>query len=156
MRPVLTRIALLAMLWWVLTEGSLDGWAAGSLVVFCAAVASLALAPPGLYRWRILELPGFALFFIRQSVLGGVDVARRAFDPRIPIDPDFVDYPLRLPIEPARVFFANTMSLLPGTLSVTLREDAIQLHILNRQMPVRQTAEALEERVAALFGVDLA
>jgi multicomponent Na+:H+ antiporter subunit E len=154
-RSALTRSLLLAVLWWALTEGNLRGWYYGVLVIAVATPSSLMLVPPGSWRWKLLELPRFGLFFLRQSVLGGADVARRAFDPRLPVDPAFVEYPLRLQTEPARVFFLNTMSLLPGTVSVELRPDCLRIHVLDRNMPVQETLRELEDRVARLFDLDL-
>ena len=51
---------------------------------------------------------------------GGVYVAWRAFDPRMPITPELIEYPLRLPPGLPRVILVNMVSLLPGTLSAEL------------------------------------
>lgn len=152
---LVTRMVLMAALWWALTEGDLRGWYYGVLAIVAASFTSLMLIPPGSWRWNMLELPRFGFFFLQQSILGGVDVARRALDPRLPVDPTFIEYPLRLSKEPARVFFSNTMSLLPGTVSVELWPNLLRLHVLDRNMPVLETLRELEERVARLFVLDL-
>ncbi|MBE0509552.1 MAG: Na+/H+ antiporter subunit E [Chromatiales bacterium] len=38
----------------------------------------------------------FIPFFLLQSLLGGIDVARRAFHPRTPLSPTLIRYPLSL------------------------------------------------------------
>jgi multicomponent Na+:H+ antiporter subunit E len=150
---IVTRLVLFGGLWWALTEGDRYNWWFGLVMVVLATMASTAMQPPG--RWRPLALLRFVPFFLRQSVLGGVDVARRAFSREMPHDPGFVEFPIRLPDGPARVLLANTMSLLPGTVSVELRDGSLRLHALDRSMPIERTLRTGEEHIAAVFGVDL-
>jgi multicomponent Na+:H+ antiporter subunit E len=88
-------------------------------------------------------------------VLGGVDVARRALHPDLPIDPGFIETPLRVKSDMARFAVATTMSLLPGTVSVEMRESTLRLHVLDRSLPVVKALADLERRVAALAGETL-
>ena len=83
-----------------------------------------------------------------QSVLAGIDVARRAFDPRLPLKTGFVVYPVRYPRGPARNAFASLTSLLPGT--VPVRDDAQGLlyHCLDVEQPVAEQLAAEEEAVS--------
>jgi multicomponent Na+:H+ antiporter subunit E len=88
---------------------------------------------------------------------GSVDVAWRALHPRLPISPSLEEYALHLPSEgPARVFFANIVSLLPGTLSTELRNGSMMIHVLSTE-PVDAVTELrrLERKVGALFGLEL-
>ena len=52
--------------------------------------------------------------FLYQSIVAGVDVAWRAFDPRLPLRPGFVRYPVRFPPGTTRNVFAMITSLMPG------------------------------------------
>jgi multicomponent Na+:H+ antiporter subunit E len=119
--------------------------------VFTAAVAtwaSLRLLPAGLHRLRLAALPGLALRFLWQSVIAGVDVARRAFAPRLPLNPGFVLYRTKYPRGPARNAFASLTSLLPGT--VPCRDDAqgLQYHCLDVGQPVAEQLAAEEDAVS--------
>jgi multicomponent Na+:H+ antiporter subunit E len=143
-----------ALLWIVLTEGNAYAWWFGVLVVAAATAASAALQPP--VRLRPLGLLRLLPFFLKQSLLGGVDVARRAFDPRMPLDPIFVACPLRLPPGPAQIALADTMSLLPGTVSVDLHGNDLRLHVLDRSLPAIATLRQLEDRLGDAFGVEVA
>jgi len=69
----------------------------GVVTAALATAASLRLLPPGPRRLRLGGLPSFALRFARQSVVAGWDVARRAFDPRVPVRPGFVTYRVGFP-----------------------------------------------------------
>lgn len=95
----------------------------------------------------------FAPFFLVQSLRGGVDVARRALHPRLPLNPCLVRYPLCLEEVPAQVFMANVVSLLPGTLSADLEDSVLTVHALDCALPVTEQLQALESRVARLFGL---
>src|SRR5262245_64840515 len=88
--------------------------AVGVFTAAAATWASLRLLPPGSHRLRFAALPGLAFRFVRQSVVAGVDVARRAFAPRLPLKPGLVVYPTRYPRGPARHAFASLTALLAG------------------------------------------
>ncbi len=87
-----------------------------------------------------------------HSLLGGADVAWRAFHPGLPIAPDLIEYPLRLPPGLPRVFMANTVSLLPGTLSASLDRSVLKVHVLDSRRGVLAELEAVEQSVARMFG----
>lgn len=149
------RLLLFGSAWLLLTEGSLSGWPLGAAVVILAARASLALQPAGTWSWRPWALLRFAPFFIAQSAAGGFDVARRAFDPRLPLNPGPVEFPTRLPPGPARQFLVAAVGLLPGTLTAHVESDRLIIHVLDRTSPYVRTLRALEARTAALYGLSL-
>jgi multicomponent Na+:H+ antiporter subunit E len=97
----------------------------------------------------------FVPYFLRASLLAGLDVMRRALDPRMPIDPALVRFPLRLPPGPARATLAAVVSLLPGTLSVELEHEQLLVHVLDRRLAAGQALGQLEDRVADVFGLTL-
>jgi multicomponent Na+:H+ antiporter subunit E len=150
---VLWRGLVMLGLWWALTGGRLGAPVLAALIVASAAATSLALVPP-LGRVRPAGLARFAVFFVRESVLGGVDVARRAFAPaRANVEPGFVERDLRLPEGAPRLLFTGCISLLPGTLSAQVDADAVRVHVLDPAMPWERTLDSLEERVADLFAL---
>jgi multicomponent Na+:H+ antiporter subunit E len=155
LRAALVRAGLLGAVWWVLAEGAGTGWGLGIVVVALAVASSLWLQPPGGPSPRPREVPGFALWFVRRSVAGGVDVARRALRRPVDIAPGVLELPVRLPTGWPSVVLADAVSLLPGTLAVTLPPGRIELHVLDERLPVGDEVRELEERVARLFGLDL-
>jgi multicomponent Na+:H+ antiporter subunit E len=90
-----------------------------------------------------------------RSLLGGVDVARRALHPDLPIAPGLIEYPLRLPPGLPQVFMANTVSLLPGTLSAALDRSVLTVHVLDRRTGFLADLKTVEQSVARLFGASL-
>jgi multicomponent Na+:H+ antiporter subunit E len=153
-RAALLRAVIFAALWWILTEGVLRGWTLALVSIAAAVATSLLLVPPATWRWRLGGLVRFIPFFLWQSSRGGVDVARRALHPRLPILPGEFLYALRLPDGAARTFFTAALSLLPGTLSLELRDDEILIHTLDQRLRAPELLRRLEDRVADLFGVE--
>lgn len=147
---IITRGGVFILIWWVLSDGVPMSWMIGAPAVLLAVAASAALLPPQPFVW--FEFVRFIPFFLVRSLLGGVDVAWRAFKPAMPIFPDIVEYSTWLPAGLPQVFLANTISLLPGTLSATLDRGIIRVHVLDRESDFRAEIEAVEQRVARLFG----
>ena len=108
----LLRATAFLVLWLVLAGADPADLVAGAVAVVAATWASLRLLPPGSARVSPVALAHLALRFACQSVIAGTDVARRAFDPRLPLRPGFVRYPVRFPPGPVRNAFTALTSLL--------------------------------------------
>lgn len=156
------RMAVFALLWWALTEGDMTTWAYGVVVVPVAVATSLALAPyrgprPGAGRlrrtWALVRLSGW---FLRRSLQGGLDVARRALTLRPDLNPGYVRCSMRLPPGAGRVVVANLTNLMPGSLSVHLGTEELVVHVLDVDLPVPATVADLEERIALVAALPLA
>jgi multicomponent Na+:H+ antiporter subunit E len=130
----------------------ISGWAPTDLPVGLAAVVgatwvSLRFLPPKGSRLRVGSLAALAASFLRQSVLSGTDVARRALSPRLRLDPGLVACPLRLPPGGQRSAFCALSSLMPGTLPTgTDEQGALLVHCLDRGQLVAANLKA-EERL---------
>ncbi len=150
---IISRGLLFLFIWWILTDGASYSWWIGVPVVSLALVSSTVLLAPQQFSWY--EFIKFIPFFLVRSLLGGADVAWRAFHPSLPIIPDLFEFTTRLPRGMPQVFMANTISLLPGTLSATLDRGVIKVHVLDTQNDFMAELEIVEQRVAALFGASL-
>jgi len=149
----LPRLLVFALAWWLITEGAPSSWSIGVPAVLIATLISARLLPP--QRLTPSGLLRFLGFFLHHSLLGAVDVARRAFQPSRPLDPAVIDYPLQLEPGLARVWLINAVSLLPGTLSADLEEDCLRVHVLDAGQDTCAELAALERHVAAMFGLRL-
>jgi multicomponent Na+:H+ antiporter subunit E len=143
------RAALFFGLWLVIDQSAKPANLIFGIVATAGATwTSLWLLPPATGRVRIGTLLLLLPRFLWQSVVAGVDVARRAFSPSLPLDPGFVDYPVGLPRGSARNAFELISSLLPGSVPTDEAEAAIEYHCLDLQQPVVEQL-ALEERAHA-------
>ena len=148
-RPPVVRALGFLVLWVILTAGSRADLGAGAVAALAATWASLRLLPPDTSRVRPVALIRLALRFLRQSVVAGIDVARRALDPRLPLHLGFVVYPVGLPSGPARNMFTTLMSLLPGTVPAgPARTGGLLIHCLDVAQPVARQLAAEEARFA--------
>ena len=156
-RAVAVRVVVLALLWWALAEGRAlgagPGTAVAALAVAGGAALSVALARPGEHRVRPSRVPSFVAFFLRQSLLGGIDVACRALLPSRAVRPGLVEHRTNLPAGSPRYLFVTVVGLLPGTLVVRDQGDRVLVHALDSSLPVEQSIAGTEARVRALFGL---
>jgi multicomponent Na+:H+ antiporter subunit E len=155
LRTILLRSILFALLWWILTEGRLDSWGVGLVSIVLALTASLILLPPSLSRFSLTGLISFLIYFLGQSLKGGIQVALIALRPRLDLYPVVqIIYP-RLPKGVSRVILVTILNLLPGTLSVSLSKESLRLHILDGRRPVEAEVRDTELRIARMLGLKL-
>lgn len=151
---ILRRTVGFALVWWVVSEGSLINWPLALIAVAAAVTVSLRLLPPG--RFSALPIPAllrFIFFFIRQSLWGGVQVSRLALQINPQLHPAILTIPLTLPQGMPRMLLTGTLGLMPGTLGVRLEEDLLYLHVLDLRMPIAEETEQLAVHIGRLFGV---
>lgn len=148
----LSRLVIFSLLWYGLTGADRLSWVMGIPAVLLATFLSLRLAPSSSVKICLIGLCRFIPFFLYQSLYSGIDVMHRAFSFRQNIDPGLIVYVTCLPEGSARVFFANIISLLPGTLSAELKGNQVTIHSLDKGMPVWANIQRLEHHIAALMG----
>lgn len=137
------------LLWLVLMQSvKAADLAVGLAAAACATWTSLRLLPPEMGEVRLWRLALYLPHFARQSLVAGIDVARRAFAATPRLRPGFVDCPTRLPRGHARNNFATIVSLMPGTLPSGDGPDSIEFHCLDTAQPVAEEIGAEERRLA--------
>jgi len=147
-RTALVRWALFLVFWVALIGFSLSALVVGVVAAAGATWVSLYLLPPGPQRVRLIPLIALLPRFLWQSLLAGWDVARRAFDPRLPLRPGFVAFRSAHAPGHLRNTFATISSLMPGTLPCGENADEIIFHCLDVGQPVLEQLAA-EEKVLA-------
>lgn len=147
---LLARAGIFFVLWGILIgpEHRLVGLA----VAAAATAASLRLLLPAPHRPRLERVPAFALRFVWQSVVGGWDVARRVFDPQLPIRPGFVRYPVGFPPGSARNVFTVVTGLVPGTLPADEDAESVTYHCLDVSQPVAAQLAAEDTALSRVLG----
>jgi len=131
-------------LWVVLIGGAAGNLAVGVLTAAAATWVSLRFLAPGSIPLRPMALPSLALRFAWTSVVAGWDIARRALDPRLPVRPGFVVYPVSFARGPVRNLFTTLTSLLPGSVPAGDDGGALLYHCLDVEQPVAAQLAAEE------------
>jgi multicomponent Na+:H+ antiporter subunit E len=136
-------------LWFVLMPSTAAGdVAVGAAASAFATWASLRLLPPAAGRVRFAVLLALLPRFAWQSLRAGIDVARRAFAPTMPLAPGVVAYRTGFPRGQARNNFATITSLMPGSLPAGDGPDEIEFHCLDAAQPVAEQLAEEERRLA--------
>jgi multicomponent Na+:H+ antiporter subunit E len=154
---VILETALLSLAWMALT----GDWS------LPAAVFSLALgwgflrfARPlggeGFRRVRLLRLPGFLFFFVKELVLANLKVAAAVIAPAGRLRPAIVAVPLALDRDAEIALLANLITLTPGTLSLDVSPDrrTLYVHAMATTSPDhlrREIREGFERRILEVF-----
>ena len=93
------------------------------------------------YR-KSLSFCGYLFVLIGEIYKANLAVIRQVFAHREIVEPTIVRFHTQLKSETARVILANSITLTPGTITVSLKEDELVVHCLDKNM-----AEGLENSV---------
>lgn len=139
------------LLVWIALNG-LSGLLAGLAAALVGAGVGTYFTQAQPYPLRPLRWLVFAGFFLLESFKGGSDVAYRALHPRLKIQPEFQDYPIRLKAGLPTTFLTSMVSLLPGTLSARLSESEQVLTVHALTPAAVASVRRLEDMLLWLFG----
>ena len=150
---MLVRFGIFVALWLVLDGVKPAGLLIGLPAAALAAWISVLLLPPSRSRPRLMALLSLGWHFLWSSVVAGVDVAIRAFHPRLPLRTGFVTCECGIPTGSRRDLFLGMGSLMPGTLPVAEDEGGrIVLHCLDTEQPVAGQMADHEARLVRALG----
>jgi multicomponent Na+:H+ antiporter subunit E len=152
-RNALPRVAGFFVFWLILCGTKPADLAVGLLTAIAATWVSLRLLPVGQWSLGAVPLARLILRFPLQSLTAGTDVARRAFDRRLPLRPGFVVYRSRLAPGAARNAFTTLTSLLPGTLPYGSDDSGgLVIHCLDVDQPVIEQLGVEEALLLEVLG----
>lgn len=137
--------------WIVLTGGSIEGLPFGAAAALGGALLGDRLGYSR-RRVKLSRLPMLAPGFLYKSLAGGLDVAWRAFHPKLPIRPGWLTYRSAMPEGAPRVVLSGEVTLMPGSLVAGSRRGELLIHALDTAMPIVQTIRAEEERLGSAVG----
>jgi multicomponent Na+:H+ antiporter subunit E len=108
---------------------------------------------PPLRRAPVLaaRFVAYGAWLVGRMVLAGVQIARLTLDPRLPIDPVELRFRTQLQSPMARTVFTNSITLVPGTLTVDLDGEWVLVHALFPAAADDLVSGKLQNRVARLF-----
>jgi multicomponent Na+:H+ antiporter subunit E len=155
-RAILFRGVGYFALWMVMAGGELADIAPGVGAACLATWVSLVLLPPdpALANIRLLSVLRLAVRFIWTSTVAGLDIARRAFSPSLPLKPGYLNYPVGFPPGTSRNLFSSVTSLMPGTLPAGTDESGrLIYHCLDVTQPVLEELGQEEAQLVDALGV---
>ena len=154
------RFLGLLLLWWIVDGGDAAFWYYGLFSAALATALSLRLIPPvrpGVgrragRRGRPWEIPGLTVWFLWSALSGGVDVARRAFAPAMPISPHVARVPIGIRHPGGRRLALWMVNLTPGSLVVDEGDGWADLHVLSAELDIEASWRELNRRIARIVG----
>ena len=87
-----------------------------------------------------------------EIVKANLDVARRILDPRLPISPRIIKVKASQRHDIARVIYANSITLTPGTVSIDVEGDEITVHALTEEAARGVESGEMDRRVRRVEG----
>ncbi len=87
-----------------------------------------------------------------EILKANVDVARLIVDPRLPIDPRVIEVEGHERTEVGLVTYANSITLTPGTVTVDVEGNRLQVHALTAAAAEALQTGDMDRRVAAMEG----
>ncbi len=89
-------------------------------------------------------------WLLRQIILSSIDVCRRIISPGMPISPTIVRIHSTQSSDLGRVIYANSITLTPGTISIDVRGEMIEVHALTGTGATDLEAGEMNRRVTRL------
>ena len=146
---------LLLFAFWLLLSGHYDFWFIGLGFISSASAVFLArrmgiVDAEGLPLDLVPGLLRYAPWLFGTVIRANVDVARRILHPRLPITPTVIRVPAEQRTAPGRVSYANSITLTPGTISLEVSNDEIEVHALSVDAAEDLQSGEMGRRVVAL------
>ncbi|MEA1051288.1 Na+/H+ antiporter subunit E [Lamprobacter modestohalophilus] len=138
-------------------EAGINAELAADLAIALIATAmatwvSLWALPPDPRPWRLSALIALIGRFLVQSVLGGIDVARRAFDPRLPLRPGYIVFATNLRRSYQRAILQTFASATPGAIAVGAdSKGRLVFHCLDTRRPIAEGLAQDERLLVRLY-----
>ncbi len=99
-----------------------------------------------------LRLPLYWLWLLWEIVKSNVVVARLIWSPSLPISPTVFQVPTSQKSQLGQVVYANSITLTPGTVSMTLENNQVRVHALTEDIAKDLQTGTMDRRVTALEG----
>lgn len=109
---------------------------------------------PAVWRtpMRLWRFAVYGAWLLWRVLVSSVDVAWLVLHPRMPVEPYFLRFRTGLTSPVARTTLANSITLVPGTMTVRLDGDEFLVHALWPGAADDLRSGAMQRRVAVVFG----
>lgn len=97
-----------------------------------------------------LRIAPYYVWLFKQLVLSNIDVVRRIWIGSEAVEPVMEKMPISQTTDVGRVILANSITLTPGTVSVSLESDHVVVHALSREGWESLRDSDIDQRVTRL------
>ena len=146
---------LLLVVFWIVNSGYYN-----FLILFLGAV-SVALVIFLSHRMNVVDheslplhltvrIPGYWLWLIKEIVLANLDVTYRIWRGNSTISPTRFDLKISQRTDMGKVIYANSITLIPGTVAIDITGDSVSVHALTQKAAEELKSGLLDQRVSGL------
>lgn len=154
---VVSLVVVLAVVW-LLLSGHTDALLLSLGAASCLLVAWIAHrmevvdheGHPVHISWRA---PMYWLWLGWKIIEANIDVARRILHPALPVSPTVFKVHSSQKSDLGRVTYANSITLTPGTVSLSLSADEIEVHALSREAAAELMQGEMDRLVTRFEGM---
>jgi multicomponent Na+:H+ antiporter subunit E len=103
-------------------------------------------------RVRILPLVTYAGWLLVRMIASAAQIAYIVINPKVPPEPGIVRIRVQLRSPAARAMLANSITLVPGTMTLEMTDREITLHTFTPDAVDDLASAAMQNRIARAFG----
>lgn len=150
---------LILFAFWLLLNGAWTLEIALTGLVLCAALYAfmwryLGYSPAA--EWRLLlRVPGalsYLVYLVREIIGSACATIRLIWSPMLEVQPRLISYHTKLKTDVGKTILANSITLTPGTITVSVRGDELLVHCLDDSFEFGAEGMEMEERILRLEG----
>ena len=121
--------------------------------LFYAALRYGERAEPGIYSVfiQILRFVAYLPWLLSRIIMANVQVAYLVLHPKMPIEPGFLIFQTKMRKGIAQVTLANSITLTPGTITVSLEKGRYIIHTLKPPLAQELVEAVMQNKVAAIY-----
>ena len=97
-----------------------------------------------------LKIPAFLPWFFIEVVKSNIDISWRILHPKLPIEPNIMTLDASQHSDLATAIYANCITLTPGTYSLDLDENSIEVHSLTKALAQDLQNGEMSRRISLL------
>ncbi len=103
------------------------------IVAFISSRMNLIIFDQPILQLYFIKFIPYGFWLIIQILRSNIDVCRRILNPKLPINPQLVKVKSTQTSNLAKVIYANSITLTPGTISIDLDGSEIEVHSLSEK-----------------------
>ena len=148
---ILKTIGLFGL--WVLLSGKLDAFHLSLGLIGSAFISWMNTEPQHLDK-PPLPLVRLVLYFpwlFWEIVKSSLNITKIILDPKLPINPQLIQYPTNLGSNPAVVLLGNSITLTPGTVTIEVSSSELVVHSLDDESTNGLESRDMERKIAEVF-----
>jgi multicomponent Na+:H+ antiporter subunit E len=103
-------------------------------------------------RVRTLRMAPYVVWLLWRMLLSALQIAWIVINPRVPPEPGIVRIPIQLASPAARTMLSNSLTLVPGTMTLEISDDEVTVHSFTPDAVDDLASAEMQNRIAAIFG----